>query len=130
MMNERLYEILDTVQRTAVQVGDTAADVAYGVSKKAGELLSVAKLRVRIATLEGEVRNCLTEIGEMLYATHTGNPTDSEILQQKLEEIDGLKAEIAVLNEQIGREQTGRCTTCGASIQEGDAFCRECGGKL
>lgn len=129
-MNERLYEILDTVQRTAVQVGDTAADVAYGVSKKAGELLSVAKLRVRIATLEGEVRNCLTEIGEMLYATHTGNPTDSEILQQKLEEIDGLKAEIAVLNEQIGREQTGRCTTCGASIQEGDAFCRECGGKL
>ena len=41
-MNERLYEILDTVQRTAVQVGDTAADVAYGVSKKAGELLSVA----------------------------------------------------------------------------------------
>lgn len=129
-MNERLYEILDTVQRTAVQVGDTAADVAYGVSKKAGELLSVAKLRVRIATLEGEVRNCLTEIGEMLYATHTGNPTDSEILQQKLEEIDSLKAEIAVLNEQIGREQTGHCTTCGASIQEGDTFCRECGGKL
>ena len=76
------------------------------------------------------MRNCLTEIGEMLYATHTGNPTDSEILQQKLEEIDSLKAEIAVLNEQIGREQAGRCTTCGASIQEGDAFCRECGGKL
>lgn len=131
-MNEKLAELMDTVQKTAVQAADVAADAAYGVGKKAGELLSVAKLRIRIATLEGSVEECLTELGEMLYATHTGDPTDSETLLAKLQEIDGLKAEIAALNAQIGREQEEpqTCATCGAAARDGDAFCRECGEKL
>ena len=90
-MNEKLYELLDNIQRTAVQASDVAADADYGVSKKAGELLTVAKL----------------------------------------ESIDALKTQIADLNAQIGREQAAAaCPTCGAAIQEGDQFCRECGGKL
>lgn len=130
-MNEKLAELMDTVQKTAVQAADVAADAAYGVGKKAGELLSVAKLRIRIATLEGSVDECLMTLGEMLYATHTGDPTDSETLLAKLQEIDGLKAEIAALNAQIGREQEAQtCATCGAAVKEGDAFCRECGEKL
>lgn len=130
-MNEKLAELLDTVQKTAVQVSDVAADAAYGVGKKAGELLSVAKLRIRVATLEGSVDETFMELGEMLYATHTGDPTDSETLLAKLQEIDALKAQIAELNAQIGREQEApSCATCGAPVQEGDAFCRECGEKL
>lgn len=130
-MNEKLAELMDTVQKTAVQAADVAADAAYGVGKKAGELLSVAKLRIRIATLEGSVDETLMALGEMLYATHTGDPTDSEALLEKLKEIDALKAEIAALNAQIGREQAVRtCATCGADAQEGDTFCRECGEKL
>ena len=130
-MNEKLYELLDTIQRTAVQASDVAADAAYGVSKKAGELLSVAKLNIRVVELKAEVNTALRELGEMLYATHTGDPTDSETLLAKLESIDALKTQIADLNAQIGREQAdAACPTCGAAIQEGDQFCRECGGKL
>ena len=52
-------------------------------------------------------------------------------LLAKLESIDALKTQIADLNAQIGREQAAAaCPTCGAAIQEGDQFCRECGGKL
>ena len=123
-MNEKLIDILEMVQRTAVQVGDTAADVAYGVGKKTEELLSVAKLNIRVVDLKAQVNTSMREVGEMLYATHTGTPTDSEILQAKLEEIDGLKA-------QIGKERAAHtCTTCGAVTRDGDTFCRECGGKL
>ena len=130
-MNEKLTDILEMVQRTAVQVGDTAADVAYGVGKKTEELLSVAKLNIRIVDLKAQVNTSMREVGEMLYATHTGTPTDSEILQAKLEEIDGLKAQIAELEDQIGRaEESAICPTCGAAVREGDQFCRECGGKL
>lgn len=130
-MNEKMQELLDSVQRTALQMGDVAADAAYGVGKKAGELLSVAKLRIRAATLEGAVDEGLMELGGMLYATHTGDPTDSEVLLAKLQEIDGLKAELREVNARIGRAQeTAVCATCGAAVREGDAFCRECGGKL
>ena len=81
--------------------------------------------------MKAEVNTALRELGEMLYATHTGDPTDSETLLAKLESIDALKTQIADLNAQIGREQAAAaCPTCGAAIQEGDQFCRECGGKL
>ena len=130
-MNEKLHDILDMVQRTAVQVGDTAADAAYGVGKKTEELLSVAKLNIRIVDLKAEVNTSMREVGEMLYATHTGTPTDSDILQAKLEEIDGLKTQIAELEAQIGKEREAHtCATCGAATRDGDDFCRECGGKL
>lgn len=130
-MNEKLYELLEKVQETAVQVGDTAADAAYGMGKKAEELLSVAKLNIRVASLRADVNVALREVGEMLYATHTGTPTDSEILLAKLEEIDGLNAQISGLEAQIGKERAAHtCSTCGAAAQDGDQFCRECGGKL
>ena len=41
-MNEKLAQLLDKVQSTAIEFSDTAADAAYGVGKKAGELLCVA----------------------------------------------------------------------------------------
>ena len=82
-MNERLQELLDAVQRTASQVGGSAADAAYGMGKRAGELLSVAKLNIRIMDLKGAVSTALREVGEMIYATHTGTLTEFA------DEIDG-----------------------------------------
>ena len=108
-----------------------AADVAFGMGKKAGELLSVAKLRVRIVSLEADVKDRLSQVGELLYATHTGAPTESEVLLEKLQEIDGLKAEIAQLQSEIRKEESAHtCPTCGAFVKEGDAFCGACGGQL
>ena len=129
-MNEKLYELFETVQRTAVQAGNVASDAAYGIGKKANELLAVAKLNIKIMELQRTVKQQMQELGELLYATHTGTPTESEVLFAKMEEIDALKAEIAELEAAVGREQKTSCETCGAEIQEGDSFCRECGDKL
>ena len=96
MMNEKLTSLLETVRRTAVQAGDAAADAAYSAGKVAGELLVVAKLNVRIMERKAAVNAALKEVGEILYATHTGNPSDSEILLAKLQEIDALKALLGV----------------------------------
>ncbi len=131
-MNEKVQELLENVQRTACQVSDVAVDAAYGVGKKAGELLSVAKLNIRLVDLRAEVNLQLREVGEMVYATHTGTPTESETLLAKLQEIDGLKAQIAAVEAEIGRQHTaaGECPVCGTEPREGDQFCRECGEKL
>ena len=130
-MNERLQDLLDTVQRTASQVSDSAADAAYGMGKRAGELLSVAKLNIQIMDLKGRVGTALREVGEMIYATHTGTPTESEVLLAKLQEIDGLRLQIGRLEQEIARLQGGVvCPFCGAPAQRGNVFCRECGGRL
>ena len=101
-----------------------------GEIKKAGELLSVAKLNIRIMELKGQVNTALREVGELLYATHTGNPTESDELLAKMEEIDALRAEIAAMEEELGREIVPICGTCGAEVQENDVYCRACGDKL
>lgn len=130
-MNDKLTALLENVRNTAIQAGDVAADAAYGVGKAAGELLSVAKLNVRVMDRRSAVNTALREVGEILYATHTGSPSDSEILLEKLREIDALKAEIAELQAQIRREEEAHtCPTCGGPIREGDVFCGECGVRL
>jgi len=130
-MNETMKELLENVRRTAIQAGDVAADAAYAAGKKAGELLSVAKLNIRIVELKADVNVAMREVGELLYATHTGTPTASDILQAKLEEIDALKARIRELEDEIRREaQAHTCPTCGAAVREGDVFCGACGDAL
>ena len=70
----------------------------------------------------------LRELGELLYATHTGTPTDSEALLAKMEEIDRLKARV--------RELEGDpvvhllCPRCGREVKPDDVYCRDCGEKL
>lgn len=132
-MDETLQSILDSVQRTAQTAADTAADAAYGVGRKATQLLSVGKLNIRVAELNAEVGRQLRAVGEMVYATHTGDPTDSEDLLAKLREIDGLNAQIARLTDQLAdQRQTAfpRCPACGAEARDGDRFCRTCGARL
>ena len=108
-----------------------ALDAICAMSLGAKRLTDAAKRQLEIADLRAGINVGLRELGELLYATHTGDPTDSAVLLAKLEEIDGLKAQIAELEAQIGRaEESAICPTCGAAVREGDQFCRECGGKL
>lgn len=130
-MNDTLYELLEKVRGTAVQAGDTAANAVYGINQRASELVSTAKTRMRLVTLKGDVQTALRETGEILYATHTGTPTDSEVLLAKLREIDLLKEQITCLESQLAREDSAAvCPTCGAKIRGSISFCGECGGPL
>ena len=130
-MNEKVYELLALVQQTAETAAVTAADAAYGVGLRTARAVECAKARMRLASLEKQAEELLTEVGEMMYDTHTGHPTDSDALLEKLREIDGVKAEIKAAQDSLGiQDAAGICPTCGAERREGDLFCRECGGKL
>lgn len=119
-MDEKLNELLRTVRRNA-------AGAACGVCRKTEELVSAVRLRQRIAELEREEEARLAEAGRMVYATHTGVPTPSVVLLEKLREIDGLEAQITALRRESG---CWRCTACGGENRSGDIFCRSCGRRL
>ena len=130
-MNEKLQSLLFSIQDSAEKFGDTAADAAYGVGKKAESLLSTAKLNIKIADLKGQINQQLKAVGEMIYSTHTGIPTESEVLLNKLEEIDGLYVQLAQLEKLRSCQPAApACPDCGKTVHEGDVFCRDCGRKL
>ena len=122
-MNETFKTILDTAKEAALWAGEATVDGACCLGRAAGDLVDSTKRKFRLAALEGAVEGTLAEVGELLYATHTGT-TDSQVLQEKLEKIDALKAEISRM------QGTAVCPICGAAARSGDVFCRECGGKL
>ena len=119
-MDEKLNELLETVQQTAV-------NAVYVVGRQTEALIASARLRARLAALEAEVDERLKEAGRMVYATHTGVPTPSVVLLEKLREIDGLEAQITALRRESG---CWRCTACGGENRSGDIFCRSCGRRL
>jgi len=125
-MNEGLTGLLGCVRQTVEQAAGLAADVAYSVRKKAEYAAAVMQMRSRYAALEDEVNLALRDVGAMLYATHTGTPTESETLQAKLEEIDALKAEMETLRKKLADRG---CHVCCCGEQDGGCCCRECGGK-
>lgn len=128
---EKLYDLLDAL-RTGAEAAGTLALGTLGLACQGAEKAAEAvKLRYRAARVEGEMDEKLMEAGEMVYATHTGNPTESEELLEKLQEIDMLKAQLAELNETLGRTpESASCPGCGGAVEEGDRFCRSCGEKL
>ena len=141
-MNDKIYELLDIVCRNAANAKEVAseaaqtvkanaANAAYAAGQVSTVLLATAKVRMKIVELESQVTTAVRVLGKMLYATHTGTPTESEVMIEKLTEIDRLNEELEILKGGIAKEPVvPTCSTCCAQVQEGDEFCRECGGKL
>ena len=110
---------------------DRVSDKAAAISAKAADALERAKLRRIIDDLEDEIALQMCTIGELVYATHRGNPSDSEEMQKILEYVDDLEDEIE------GHEQQLKlllgivpCPICGKDIALDDVFCQNCGQAL
>lgn len=130
-MDEKLQNILNCGLRAARQAGAAVSEALDAAGDKAGRMAAVGQLNCRIAELNRQVRLGLQRVGEMVYATHTGAPTDSDDLLEALRDIDQLQDQIRRLRAQAGRlQERSVCPRCGAGTAPEDLFCGECGAKL
>ena len=99
---------------------------ALGV--KASDTLAYARLRHEVDELQDEIMLQMCALGELVYATHCGNPSDSDDLQKILEYIDDLHSEIDAHEEQMKLLRgICCCPICGGEIRSTDSYCQHCG---
>lgn len=98
------------------------------IGAKAADVLAYAGLRRTVDDLEDEILLQMCAIGELVYATHRGTPSDSDELQRILEYVDDLHDEIEGHEQQMKLLRGIRsCPVCGEDVAAGDIYCRECG---
>lgn len=108
-----------------------AASGITALTAKAAELAERAKLMRTISELEDEIALQMCTIGEMVYATHRGTPSDSDEMQKILEYVDDLEDEIEGHEQQL-KLLMGifACPVCGEDVSEEDVYCQKCGQPL
>lgn len=105
-------------------IRDTMA--ALGV--KASDMLTYTRLRHEVDDLQDEIMLQMCALGELVYATHCGNPSDSDDLQTILEYIDDLHDEIDGHEQQMKLLRGIRsCPICGGETRPADSYCQHCG---
>ena len=130
-MDEKIQEMLNCAKSQVAAAGTAAAAAACDLGNRAADLLAAGRQSIRLAELESSVLTELRHVGEMIYATHTGTPTKSEVLLAKLKEIDALYDEMDVLKREIARaKRIPVCDVCGSIGEKGDLYCRDCGQPL
>ena len=81
--------------------------------------------------MQEEIDLQMQAVGEMVYATHRGTPSDSTVMAQILEYVDSLYEDQQTYRRQLRALQGARfCPECGAENEKGSAFCAQCGHPL
>ena len=110
---------------------ERARSAISALGAKAADSLACAKLHRTIADLEDEISLQLCAIGEIIYATHCGNPSDSEEIQKILEYVDDLSDEIEGHEQQLKLLLgISSCPVCGAEVARDDVYCQSCAQPL
>lgn len=103
-----------------------AKSAATVVSKKAGEIFDLSKLRISLASLRSELSKQYQALGEAVY---NGEPA---------EEIEAIKEEIAAVKQNIedienvlaSAKNTVTCPACGEKLNKNALYCSTCGTAL
>ena len=108
-----------------------AKKAAAGLERRAEEAVNRIQLRRTIRDLEEEIGLQLREVGELVYATHRGTPSDSQDIQEILEYVDSLREELEAHQRELRTLAGVRfCPACGEENDGANAFCHNCGPPL
>lgn len=118
-------------REAAENVAGAAQAGAALVGQRAEETMACAKLRRTVKDLEEEIGLQMKNIGELIYATHCGTPSDSDDVQEILEYVDSLYEEKEGHERQLkAMKGVLFCQTCGAENEGSNVYCHNCGQPL
>jgi rRNA maturation endonuclease Nob1 len=103
-----------------------AKSAAAVVSKKAGTIIDLSKLRISLASLRSELNKQYVALGEAVYNN------------EPIDEIDAIKAAIDEVKQNIddvekildASRNTITCPACGQKLPKSAQFCSTCGTQI
>ncbi len=100
-----------------------AKSAASAVSKKAGELYDLSKLRITLASLRSDLNKQYQALGEAFY-----NEAADEELEAIKAEISDVKQNIDDVEKILAASRNSvKCPNCGQKLNKNAAFCYVCG---
>lgn len=134
-MDQRVNDLFHRMRTSAERLADRTEEVTSravdAAGKKANDMVESTRINMKIFDLNADMDQLYREIGKMLYDTHLGETADQELVQEKLEKLDGKHQQIEDLRAKLNDLKAAPvCPVCGKECKVGDAFCSECGAKL
>ena len=126
-----LSDLLNRTKYSAADVTEVARASIATLGTKANDTIVSAKLHHAINDLEDEIDLQLCDIGRLVYATHIGNPSDSDEIRRILDYVDGLYEEIAAHEKELELLRGIRlCPVCSAENPAANVYCQDCGAPM
>ena len=113
------------------EVWDKTKTAAQIAGKKTGEMVTLAKLKLKIAEAEHKISGLMEQIGRLtVEGAESGISRDAEIAEL-MKKVNTQKTKIAQLQSDIDEmRRQNRCAKCGAAGEESAVYCDRCGAKM
>ena len=104
------------------------------VTKKAGEVKEISKIKYQIFDLKGDVKKLYSEIGRLVYEEMGMSPALPDDILMKCDILEAKIAKIAALEEKASKisekEVDVVCPVCGNVCSVEEDSCPACGSSL
>ena len=115
----------------ALDVSELARAGAEAVGRRAEDAVSRTRLERAVRDLREEIDTQMQAVGELIYATHRGSPSNSDDVQEILEFVDSLYEEMEGHQQELKRLRGELlCAGCGAENESANLYCHNCGQPL
>lgn len=130
-MTLKFDELIKKVRASATVAGEYASKKAAQIGEKTSDAFNAGKLNVKLFDLNTDMDVIYKEIGKIIYASHAGEDTESDVLEAKLGQADEKMAEINEIKAEIAKLSSAKkCPSCGKECENDAAFCSKCGASF
>ena len=101
------------------------------IGEKAGQIVDVSKLNIRMVELKSDMKNEYETLGKVVYKAKKENVEDDVTINYEIAQIDNLNMQIEELKKQIATMKNKvLCTSCGEPNEIGAHYCSKCGDQI
>ena len=108
-----------------------AKTAVNAVSKKAGKIVDVSKLRQNAANLNNEISKRFEALGRVAYDAKKNGSDASTLVEECVLSIDSLYEQLDAVNAQLAATRSQIvCRKCGEENPANAVYCCKCGQRL